>query len=206
MTVNVTPEVAFAHKNLQELCEKFETSIEELCARLPRALPPGEFYQCDCASIAAECAETLFIFPTVYSYEFTAYEKEVAEVNNELRQQKRELEENAPQKIKAYEDAVTEADNKLYQQKREFQENAAQKTKAYEDAVTEADNKLYQQKWHLQKTAIQRIRTVQSEVGKFLDVAKTVGVSLADCTSIDPTELLGKGQWTTPLQSPTEKH
>ena len=158
MAVNVTPEVTAAHKNLSNLCEKFETSVDELCARSPQAIHPHEFYEWDCVPIAAACVDALSTLQSACPYEIAAYEAEVSEAGDTLRQQKRELEEKAAQRAKMYEAEVSEAGDTLRQQKRELEEKATQS-----------------------------IITIQSKVEEFSDAAETVGVNLSDFTGSERT-------------------
>ena len=164
MTVKLTPEVASAHKNLRDLCERFENSVDELCASSIQSISPHEFYECECVPIAVKCVDALSKFQEAFSYETIVYEVEVAAADDALRQQKCKLEENAAQRAEAYENTVAEADEVLYQQKREFKENAAERIKAYKRAVAEADNALHQEKRGLVKDASRRITDIEHEV------------------------------------------
>ena len=164
MAVDVTPEVASANKNLEELCEKFETSVNELCTSSFQSIHPHEFYEHKSVSIAAECVDAFSKFQSACSYEVTAYEDTVAEADDVLRQQKRRFEEDAAQRTKAYEDTVAEADDVLRQQERRFEEDAAQRTRAYEDTIAEADYVLHELKSELEFNANQRIQDIEYEV------------------------------------------
>ena len=44
MTVKLTQEAKTAHKNLQDLCEKFETSVHEFCASPLQSIRTKNFY------------------------------------------------------------------------------------------------------------------------------------------------------------------
>ena len=164
MNINVTPEVTSAHRNLEELCKKFETSVDEFCALPPQSIRPHEFYECECVQIAAECADALSELQSACSYEVTAYENAVAEVDNMLRQQKRRFEENAAQRTKTYEDTVAEAEKALRQQRRRFEENVVQRTKTYEDAVAEADETYHELKSELESDTYQIIQDIEQEI------------------------------------------
>ncbi len=208
MTIQVTPEVASAHKNLQELCERFEASVDEFCASPLQSIRTKDFYESECVPIAVECGDALSKFQSARSYEITECDQTVAEADNTLRQQKRELEENAEQRAKVYEskiakadstlrqqkrkleenaaqsiktceNAVAEEEDTLRQQKRKLEENAAQRTKTYEGAIAEDDDTLLQQKRELEEDTTSKIRGVESEVEQFSDVAKYVGLSLS---------------------------
>ena len=164
MTVNVTPEVAIAHKNLEELCEKFETSVDEFCASPLQSIRPHEFYEHESVLMATECVEALSEFQSARSYEVTAYENAVADAENELCQQKHRLEENIDRSQKTYENAVTEAENEFHQQKRRFEESAVHRKKIYEDTVAEADEALRELKSELEFNANQRIGDIEADL------------------------------------------
>ena len=178
MKGNVTPEIAAAHRSLEELCEKFETSVDEFCRASAQSFHPHEFYECECVPLAAACADALSALQPASSYEITAYENAVAEAGNTLRQQKREI-EKGNQRVKAYESEVTRAENALTARKREIEGNANQKAITYEAEVAEVDNALHQQKCELEDNAAQRITDIELEVGKFANPAKYVGISLS---------------------------
>ena len=142
MNVKLTPEVTAAHRNLSDLCEKFEVSVDEFCASPPQSLRTQDFYESECVPIAVECKDALSKFQSAYS----DYENEIAEADEVLHQQKHRFEENAAKRRKNYDIAVAEADETLHQQKRRFEENAAKRRKNYDIAVAEADETLHQQK------------------------------------------------------------
>ena len=166
MAVNVTPEVASAHKNLRNLCEKFETSVDEFCASPLQSIRPHEFYECECVPMAAACADALSKLESACSHEVTRCESAAAEANDTFREQKRKLEESAAQRKIIYEGALTEANDTLREQKRKLEESAAQRKIIYEGALTEADNTLREQKRKLEESAAQRTKTYESAVAE----------------------------------------
>lgn len=123
MTVNVTPEVASAHKNLKELCQKFETSVDEFCASPLQSLRTKDFYESECVPIAVECVDALSKFQSARSYEVTAYEQRVAEADNILSRRKLELEEAAAQRTEAYHAEVAAVEREFSQQRNQLEEN-----------------------------------------------------------------------------------
>ena len=163
MNTKITPEVASAHRNLEELCEKFEASIAKLSAS-PQSLRPHEFYQCECVPIAAVCVEALSTLQSAQSYEVTACENAIAEADNTLRQQKRKLEESMAQIKVTYENAVTKSQNELRQQKHRFEEGAVQRERTYKDAVAEADETFNQRKRDLEQNANQKIKDIEYDL------------------------------------------
>ena len=164
MAVNVTPEVAAAHKKLEKLCEKFETSVDELCASSPQLIRPHQFYECEFVPIAAECVDVLSELQSASSYEVTAYQNAIAAADSALCQQKRELEENAAQRGKIYEDEIVVANKVLGEQKHELEENAAQRGKIYEDEIVVANKVLGEQKRELGENAVQRAEECEKAV------------------------------------------
>lgn len=64
MAVNVTPEVVSAHKNLEEVCKRLETSVDKFCASPLQSLCTQDFYESECVPIAVECVNALFKFQT----------------------------------------------------------------------------------------------------------------------------------------------
>lgn len=131
MPVNVTPEVASAHKILKELCEKFETSVDEFCASPFQSIRTQDFYESKCVPIAVECVNALFKFQTVYSYEITAYENAVAEADNAMRQEKNEL----AQRSKACKRAVAKSYKTFHRQKRALEKDAERKIRDIEHQI-----------------------------------------------------------------------
>ena len=107
----VTPEVASAHRSLQNQCEKFETYVDKLCASPLQSLRPYEFYEY--APIALECADVHSQFQAARSYEDKAYEAEVIKADIALSQQK-----------SRYDADVAKADEVLSQQKSRLENNA----------------------------------------------------------------------------------
>ena len=160
MNVKVTWEVASAHRNLEKLCEQFETSVDEFCAS-PLQIRPHEFYDCECIPIAAACAKAHTEFPDVCAYEVEAYGKEIARSEKALNQQTSEL-----------------------------KKNKTQMTTAYEYDVAEAEKAFQQHQLRLEKTAVQSITTVQSKVEELSEVAAKVDVKISDFTDRDAKELL----------------
>ena len=160
MNVNVTQEVASAHRNLEKLCEQFEASVDEFCASPPQ-IRPHEFYGCECIPIAAACAFAHTEFPNVCSYEVEAYEKEIARSERTLNQQTSEL-----------------------------KKNKTQMTTAYEYDVAEAEKAFQQHQLRLEETAGQSIKTVQSKVEELSEVAAKVGVKISGFTDRNPKEFL----------------
>ncbi len=190
MNINVTPEVASAHRNLEELCEKFETSVDKFYASSPQSIRPHEFYECECVPIAAACADALSEFQSAQAYEATVYESAVAEAENELSQQKRRLEESIAQSKKNYESAVAEAENELSQQKRGFEEGAAQRTRTYENTVAEADKTYHQLKSELESDAHRSIQDIENEVRQVgVDITLSVERTTTKETSKIPYNL-----------------
>ena len=208
MKADVTPEVAAAHRKLEEVCKRFETSVDKFRDSPLQSLRTQDFYESECVPTAVECVDALSKFESARSYEITAYEwtvaeaddklqqqkrdleknveqrtkvyeSEIAEADSTLRQQKRKLEENASQSIKTYEGAIAEEKDTLRQQKRKLEENASQSIKTYEGAIAEDDDTLLQQKRELEEDTTSKIRGVESEVEQFSDVAKYVGLSLS---------------------------
>ena len=165
MDVKLTPEVTSAHKNLNDLCEKFETSVDELCAVPPESLHTQDFYESECVPIAVECVDALSKFQSACSYEVTAYEAEIAAADDALRKQKCKLEADAAQRVETYEAEIAAADDALRKRKRELEENATQ-----------------------------NILKVQSKVEEFSESAKGVPVDLSHVTDIDPKEFLEKNR------------
>ena len=163
MNINVTPEVATAHKNLEELCEKLETSIDEFCASPLQSILPHEFYKCECVPIAAACAEALPTFQSTCLYEVTACENAVATADNALHQQKRRFEESRVQRKQKYESAVAEAENELHQQKHRLEVSKALIEETYEKAVAEANETLHQRKSELESDTNRKIRDIESK-------------------------------------------
>ena len=160
MNVNVTREVASAHRNLEKLCEQFEASVDEFCASPPQ-IRPHEFYDCECIPIAAACAKAHAEFPDVYSYEVETYEKEIARSERALNQQTSEL-----------------------------KKNKTQITTAHEHDVAEAEKVFQRHQLRLEETAVKSIETVQSKVAELSQLASKVGVKISDFTERDPKELL----------------
>ena len=165
MTIQVTPEVASAHRNLEKLCEKFETCVDEFCALPLQSLRTKNFYESECVPTAVECVEALSKFESARSYEVAAYERTVAQAGDTLRQRKRKLEVNIVQRAKAYEGTVAQVDETLRQQLHKFEEHASQRIeKTYEHTVAEANNTFNQQKRELEGNANQRIQDIEYEV------------------------------------------
>ena len=216
MDIKLTPEVASAHKNLRDLCEKFEASVDEFCDLPPQSLRTKDFYESECVPIAVECVDALSKFETARSYEITAYEwtvagaddtlhqekckleekaaqrtktcvDAIAEEGDTLHQEKRKLEEKAVQRTKTYENAIAEDDDTLRQEKRKLEEKAVQRTKTYENAIAEDDDTLRQEKRKLEEKAAQSITAIQSEIK---NLSLGVHHDLSDFTVSDPKELL----------------
>ena len=221
MNVKLTPEVTAAHRNLSDLCEKFEVSVDEFCASPPQSLRTQDFYESECVPIAVECKDALSKFQSACSYEVTAYEVGIAAADDALRKQKRELEADAAQRVETYkaeiaatDDALRErkrklgadaaqraetyeaeiaaTDDALRKQKRELETDAAQRAEIYEAEIAAADDALRKQKRELEESATQNILSRRVQVEDFSDIAKLVGVHLSHFTDINPKEFLGK--------------
>lgn len=161
MAIDVTPEVARSHAELNSLCEKFEVSVDELCTLSVQEFRSHTFYECELLEIAAACADALLKFPDVSFYEDEMYENAVADAEKTHRQQKSELAETLEQKVKTHDLKVTNAENALSKQIQ-----------------------------RLKGIAVQSMRTVQSEVEKWTEIATTVDFQLSRFTQIDPTEYM----------------
>ena len=186
MTVNVTPEVASAHRNLEELCEKFEISVNEFCASPLQSLCTQDFYECECVPIAVECVDALSKFQSASLYETITYEVEVAAAENALREQKRELEENATQRAKTYENVVAAANNVLCQEKQKLETDAVQRATVYELAVAVAESTFHRQKREREENADRNIRNIEYEcqrLGVRVHISRTEGETTTNASS-----------------------
>ena len=123
MDIKLTPEVASAHKNLTDLCEKFEASVDEFCALPLQSLRTQDFYESECVPIAVECSDALSKFQSARSYEVTAYERRVAEADDILSRRKLELEEAAAQRTKVYHAEVAAVKREFSQQRRQLEKD-----------------------------------------------------------------------------------
>ena len=92
MAVNVTPEVAAAHKELRKQCEEFEAAVDDFCASSPQSLT-HEFYTSRCIQTAAASANALPEFLNTRSYEDTACEQEIQDVSSQAATRIREAED-----------------------------------------------------------------------------------------------------------------
>lgn len=146
MPVNVTPEVASAHKNLRDLCEKFETSVGEFCASPLEALCTQDFYESECILIAAACVDALSTLQSAQSYEVTAYENAIAEAETHFSRQKLELEEAAARRIAVYDAEIAATDREFRQQKRKLVKKARSTIDASYRMSTDIDKDIYR-KW-----------------------------------------------------------
>lgn len=161
MAIDVTPEVARSHAELNSLCEKFEVSVDELCTSSVHEFRSHAFYECESVEIAAACADALLKFPDVFFYEEVIYEN-----------------------------AVADAEKTLHQQKSELAETQAQKVRTHDLKVTNVKRSLSLQIQRLKDTAVQSMKTVQSKVEECSEIATTVGFDLSSFTDIYPTEYM----------------
>lgn len=189
MTIQITSEVASAHRNLEKLCEKFEASVEELCDRTPQSIHSQEFYECECVPIAVECVDALSKLQSACSYESQRMKAEIAAADDALREQKRELEKNAVQRAKTYENAVAAANNALRKTKQKLEKEAAQRAKVYERAVAEAESTFHQQKRELAENADRNIRDIEHKCQQLgVDISLTEGETTPNA-SVLPSEI-----------------
>ena len=192
MTLKLTPEVASAHKNLRDLCERFETSVDEFCASPLQSLRTQDFYESECVSIAGECVDALSKFQSARSYEVTVYERRVAAAENALREQKRELEENATQRAKTYENVVAAANNALRQEKQKWETDAVQRATVYERAVAVVESTFHLQKREREENADRNIRDIEYEcqrLGVQVHISRTEGETTTNASSKIPYKL-----------------
>ena len=124
MTLKLTPEVASAHKNLRDLCERFENAVDELCAQSAQVIYSPEFYEHESVLIAAECVEALSKLQSTSSYEVTAYESAVAEADDSFSRQKSELEEDTQEITLSHNWEVAAVEAEFQQQRRELEADA----------------------------------------------------------------------------------
>ena len=123
MTIQITPEVAAARKNLEKLCGKFENSINELCAQSPQVICPNEFYEHESVSIAAECVEALSKLQSASSHEGTAYERAVTKADEAFSRQKSELEEDAQEMALSHDQEVAAVEREFSQQRNQLEKD-----------------------------------------------------------------------------------
>ena len=140
MNVNVTPEVADAHKELRKQCEKFETAVDDFCSSLPQSLTHG-FYGSECVPIAPACADALLEFANTRSHEDAAYKKEIQNADSQAKTRIREAEKNIEEIKKLAEKEIQNADSQAKTRIRESEEKVEEIKKLAEKEIQNAGSR-----------------------------------------------------------------